>query len=88
MRQFCRRQILAIQVDASSFVIDYKGFNQIPLAKTILQEWFGKVNMKESTAENRFEDVYINEYKKWLQDDLYGVVNPTPCMVERLKMSR
>ena len=78
MRQFCRRQITPVQGDASSFIIDYNGCVKIPFPKTILQEWSGQVNMKGSIVENWYEAGYVDEYQKWLKDDLHGIVNPTP----------
>lgn len=60
------------------FVIDYDRCDKIPFANTIQQEWAKRINMKESMAKNRYEAGYINEYKKWLQDNLCGVVKPTP----------
>ena len=80
MRQFGRRQIIPIQGDTSSFIIVYNACVKIPFAKTILQEWFGRVKMKGSIGENRYEARYVDDYKTWLQDDLHGVVNPTPCV--------
>lgn len=50
----------------------------IRFAKTILQEWVGRVNLKGSIAENRYVAGYVDKYKKWLQDNLRGLVNPTP----------
>ncbi|KAH0705576.1 hypothetical protein KY289_010652 [Solanum tuberosum] len=78
MRQFGRRQILPFKGDTSRYVFDYNGCDKIPYAKDICQEWAGRVNLKESMAENRYEAGYVDEYKKWLQDDLRGTLDPTP----------
>ncbi|KAH0729393.1 hypothetical protein KY290_000528 [Solanum tuberosum] len=78
MRQFGRRQILPFKGDTSRYVFDYNGCDKIPYAKDICQEWTGRVNLKESMAENRYEAGYVDEYKKWLQDDLRGTLDPTP----------
>lgn len=78
MRQLGRTQTTPVQGDTNSFVIDYNGCIKIPFAKTILQKWAGRVNLKVSIAENRYEAGYVDEYKTWFQDDLRGVVNLTP----------
>uniref|UniRef100_M0ZK16 Uncharacterized protein n=1 Tax=Solanum tuberosum TaxID=4113 RepID=M0ZK16_SOLTU len=36
-------------------------------------------------AENRYEVRYVNEYKKWLQDDLCGTLDPTPRMGRQIE---
>ncbi|KAH0700949.1 hypothetical protein KY284_015164 [Solanum tuberosum] len=78
MRQFGRRQVLPFKGDTSRYVFDYNGCDKIPYAKDICQEWAGRVNLKESMTENRYEAGYVDEYKKWLQDDLRGTLDPTP----------
>ncbi|KAH0679316.1 hypothetical protein KY284_020401 [Solanum tuberosum] len=79
MQQFGRKQILPMKGDTSRYVIDYNGCDKIPHAEEILHEWGGSVNLKESMAENRYEAGYVDGYKKWLQDDLLGTLDPTPC---------
>ena len=78
MRQFGRTQIIPVQGDASSFVVDYDENGKIPYAKIILQELAGRVNMKGDMTENRYEVEYVDEYKTWLQNDLHGAVNLIP----------
>ena len=80
MRPYNPNRVIPVQWDTSSFTVDYNGCVKIPFAKTILQEWFGRVKMKGSIGENRYEARYVDDYKTWLQDDLHGVVNPTPCV--------
>ncbi|KAH0705964.1 hypothetical protein KY285_010484 [Solanum tuberosum] len=79
MRQFGRKQILPMKGDTSRYVIDYNGCDKIPHAREILQEWTGRINLKESIATNKYQVGYVDEYNKWLQDDLLGTLNPTPC---------
>ncbi|KAH0724134.1 hypothetical protein KY285_012588 [Solanum tuberosum] len=78
MRQFGRRQILPFKGDTSRYVFDYNGCDKIPHAKDICQEWAGRVNLKESMVENRYEAGMI------------CVVHLTRrhAQADRLKMSR
>ena len=78
MRQFGRTQVVPVQGDASSFVVDYDKNGKIPFAKIILYEWVGRVNMTWDMAKNRYEVGYVDEYNTWLQNDLHGVVNLIP----------
>ncbi|KAH0675521.1 hypothetical protein KY285_023322 [Solanum tuberosum] len=78
MRQFRRTQILPFKGDISRYVFDYNECDKIPHAKEILDEWVGRVNLKESMSEDRYDAGYVGEYKKWLQDDLGGTLDPTP----------
>ncbi|KAH0642103.1 hypothetical protein KY285_032967 [Solanum tuberosum] len=71
--------------DTSRYVIDYNGCDKIPHAREILQEWAGCVKLKESIAANRYQAGYVDEYKKWLQDDLLSTLNPTPCTGRQIK---
>ncbi|KAH0682847.1 hypothetical protein KY285_020355 [Solanum tuberosum] len=78
MLQFGRTQILPFKGDTSHYVFDYNGCDKIPYAKDICQEWAGQVNIKESMTKNRYEAGYVDEYKKWLQNDLHGTLDLTP----------
>ena len=53
MRQFGRFQVIPVQGDASSFIVDYNEKDKIPFAKIILQEWAGRVNMKWAMTEKQ-----------------------------------
>ena len=44
MRQFGRFQVIPVQGDANSFIVDHNENDKIPFAKIILQEWVGRVN--------------------------------------------
>ena len=85
MRQFGRRQIIPVQRDTDAFVIDNNGCVKIPFAKNHLPGMGWRVNMEGNIAENRYEAGYVDEYKTWLQDDLCGVVNPTPRVDREVK---
>ena len=78
MRQFGKVQIIPVQEDANSFIVDYNEKYKIPCAKIILQEWAERVNMKWEVTEDRYGAGYVDEYKTWLHNNLHGVVDPTP----------
>ncbi|KAH0673762.1 hypothetical protein KY285_024850 [Solanum tuberosum] len=79
MRQFGRKQILPMKGDTSRYTIDYNRCDKIPHAREIFQEWARRVNLKESIVVNKYQPEYVDEYNKWLQDDLLGTLNSTPC---------
>ncbi|KAH0709466.1 hypothetical protein KY284_010893 [Solanum tuberosum] len=85
MRKFDRKQILPMKGDTSRNVIDYNSCDKISHAKEIRQEWAGCVNLKESMYANRYQSGYVDEYKKWLEDDLLGTLNPGPCMGRQIE---
>ena len=85
MRQFGRTQVIPVQGDACSFVVDYNENGKIPSTKIILQEWAVRFNMKWDMTENIYEAGYVDEYKTSLQNDLHGVVNPTPHVDREIK---
>ena len=80
MRQFGRTQVIPVQGDASSFIVDFNENKNIPFAKIILQKWVRRVNMEWDMTENIYEAGFVDEYKTWLHNDLHGVVNPIPRM--------
>ena len=78
MRQFGRTQVIPVQGDASSFIVDFNENKNIPFAKIILQKWVRRVNMEWDMTENIYEAGYVNKYKTMLHNDLCGVLNLNP----------